>query len=124
MLLRSEKVPRPADLKILLGNGESVVGGGKGGQPPIRFLRLRIGNGNAVGCLSRPADPAAQLVQLREAESIRMLDHHEVRVLDIDPDLDHRRGNKQAHVSTQEFIHHAVALVRLQPAMNESDASF
>ena len=35
-----------------------------------------------------PADPAAQLVQLRDAEAVGVLDDHERRVRDVDPDLD------------------------------------
>ena len=40
------------------------------------------------------ADAAAQLVQLREAEALGVLDHHQRRVRHVDADLDHRRRDQ------------------------------
>ena len=42
------------------------------------------------------ADAPAQLVQLREAEALGVLDHHQRRVGHVDADLDHRRRDQHA----------------------------
>ena len=40
------------------------------------------------------ADPPAQLMQLRYAEALSVLDQHHRRVGHIDADLDHGRGHE------------------------------
>ena len=42
------------------------------------------------------ADAAAQLVQLRQAEPLGVLDHHQRRVRHVDADLDDRRRDQDA----------------------------
>jgi hypothetical protein len=43
------------------------------------------------------ADPAAQLVQLRQAEALGVLDHHQAGVGHVHADLDHRGGHQHLH---------------------------
>ena len=42
-------------------------------------------------------DAAAQLVQLRQAEALGMLDHHQRGVRHIDTDFDHGSGHQNMH---------------------------
>ena len=51
------------------------------------------------------SDAAAQLVQLGDAEAVRVLDHHHRRVGDVDADLDHRRRHQHVHLAAPEPVH-------------------
>ena len=46
-----------------------------------------------VGLVVRAADPSAQLVQLREAEAVRTVDHDRVGGRDVDAAFDDRRAD-------------------------------
>ncbi len=41
------------------------------------------------------SDPAAQLMQLRQAEPLGMFDHHDGGFRHIDADFDHRGGHQE-----------------------------
>ena len=58
-------------------------------------------------------DAAAQLVQLRQAEALRMFDHHQRRIRHVDADLDHRRRDQHMHFAARERIHHRLLFRRL-----------
>ena len=60
----------------------------------------------------RPAaDPAAQLVQLRQAEALRVLDEHDAGVRHVDPHLDHGGGDQDVQLPGCEGLHGHVAVV-------------
>ena len=54
-----------------------------------------------------PADPAAQLVQLGDAEPVGVEDHHHGGVGDVDADLDHRGGDQHVDLAGGEGAHRA-----------------
>jgi hypothetical protein len=51
-------------------------------------------------------DPAAQLVQLRQAQALGVLDDHQAGVGHVDAHLDHRGGHQQLQLAALEGIHH------------------
>src|SRR4029079_12700486 len=53
----------------------------------------------------RAADPAADLVQLREAEGVCALDNERVRLRDVDPRLDDRRRDQNVRIAREEGVH-------------------
>ena len=67
----------------------------------------------AEDLLGTAADPAAQLVELGEAEAVGLLDDHDRRVRDVDADLDHGRRHEHAS-AVLKGAHHLVPLGRLQ----------
>ena len=69
-----------------------------------------------------PADPPAQLVQLREPEAFGVLDHHHARVRHVDADLHDRRRDEQLQLARRERLHHPLLAVALQPAVQQADA--
>ena len=70
----------------------------------------------------RPAThPAAQLVQLRQAEALGVLDEHHAGVRDVDPDLDHRGGHQHVQLPGGERLHGRVALVGALLAVDQPD---
>ena len=59
-------------------------------------------------------DTPAELVQLREAEALGVLDQHHRRVRHVHADLDHRRRHQHVDLAVAEGAHHAVLLRRAQ----------
>ncbi len=116
-LLAAEQVAGAADLEVLHGDGHAAaeVGVlGQGGQPLVgglgERLLLRVEE-VGVGPLARTADPAAQLVQLREPEGVGPLDDHRVGVGDVEAGLDDRRADQHVEAPLPEVQHHLLELV-------------
>ena len=59
-----------------------------------------------VGALPRAPDAAAQLVQLREPETVRVIDHDGVRVGNVEPGLDDGRAQQHVDLAVAEPAHH------------------
>ena len=68
------------------------------------------------------ADPPAQLVQLRDAVALGVLDEHHGRVRDVDADLDHRRGDEHVGAAGGERRHRLLLLARAHLAVQQHDA--
>ena len=91
-----------ADLEVLLGELEAVRRRHHRLEPLARALGqllLRPRDEQAVRLLAPAPDAAAQLVQLREAEAVGLLDDHDRRVRDVDADLDHGRGDEDVELA-------------------------
>ena len=69
-----------------------------------RERRIVEQHAGALG-LAAP-DPAAQLVQLGEAEALGLLDHHDRGGRHVDADLDHRGGDQHREPPVGEVGHH------------------
>ena len=68
------------------------------------------------------ADAAAQLVELRQAEALRVLDDDHRRVRHVDADLDHGGRHQHVELAGLEAAHDGVLLVGLHPAVDEVEA--
>ena len=66
------------------------------------------------------ADPAAQLMQLRDPVALGVLDEHHGRVRHVDPDLDHRRRDEHVGAARRERRHR---LLLLAPAASARAAA-
>src|SRR5258708_34396319 len=64
------------------------------------------------------SDPAAELVELREAEPIGTLDHHDAGIGDVDAHLDHRRRDKDLDLSRYKAFHDVFLF--FEPAENQA----
>ena len=76
---------------------------------------------DAETLLRAASDSAAKLVQLRQAEPLRMLDDHDGGVGHVDPDFDDGRRDEDADLALAEPAHHRVALFRLESAVDQAD---
>ena len=70
------------------------------------------------------AHSPAELVQLRQPESLGVLDDHHRGVRHIDADLDDRRRDEHVHVAAREGRHHAILLVGLQAPVQQRHLEF
>ena len=117
--------PSPAQLEVDLGEREAVVRVHERLQALLRVLGqllLRTRDEQAVRLLRAAADAAAQLVELREAEAVGLLDDHDRRVRDVDADLDHRRRHEDVELAALELVHQRAPLGGPQPSVERADA--
>ena len=92
-----------------------------GGQP---LTRSATTIGASVTSRQRPGvlaarHPAAELVQLADAEPVGVHDHHDRGVGDVDADLDDGRGHQDVDLAGGEGPHPGVLLLRGQPAVQD-----
>ena len=58
-------------------------------------------------------------MQLRQAEALGVLDHHDGRLRHVDADLDHRGGDQELRLARREALHGAVLVGALHAAVHE-----
>ena len=105
------RLPGPADLEVLHRDGHAGAHLGvlrDRREPVVRGLGQRpLGRIGEVGvaALAAAPDPAAQLVQLREAEHVGAVDDQRVRVRDVQARLDDRRRDEDVVLLLPEAEH-------------------
>ena len=87
-----------------------------------QFRQRRLVQQHAHRFAAAAPDPPAQLVQLREAHALGVLDHHQRGIGHVDADLDHRGGDQQVDLVRLECGHHRLFFVRLQAPVDQADA--
>ena len=121
-LARAQKLAGAAQAEILLGDAKAVLGLAHDGEPRLGGLAERLGVEQQAGRLGgAAADPAAQLVELGQAEALGMLDHHHRRRRHVDADLDHRGGDQDRQAAVGERRHRRLALGALQASVQQAD---
>ena len=121
-LAGAECVAAAAQAKILVGNDEAVFGIAQQGQPPAGGLvHPVLVQQQAKAGVGATAYPAAELMQLRQAEAFGVLDHHHRGFGDVDADLDHRGGDQQADGAGREGGQRGVADFGRLLAVGEAD---
>ncbi len=119
---RAEEFAGAAYFEIAPGDFEAVGGGAHRhqtllGDPAQRTLiQQQAGAGRRAA-----ADPAAQLMQLRQPEPLGVLDHHQRRIRDIDADFDDGGRYQQMDVAPHERVHHFLLFLLFQAAVHQSD---
>ncbi len=73
----------------------------------------------AVGPPVRPPHPAPQLVELRQAEPVGVVDDHRVGVGDVEPRFDDHRRHQDVDLAGDEPLHHRLELVGRHLAVAE-----
>lgn len=107
----AEQFSGASDFKILLGNPEAVIRFRNGFQTSKAVFGDGVADQNAESLMVSTSDPTSQLVELRQAESIGLLDDDRGGVGDIDADLDDRGGYKDIDFPVPEAFHHIVTLL-------------
>ena len=75
---------------------------------------------HAVGGHRPPPDPAPQLMQLGQPESLRVFDDHQAGVGHVHPHLDDGGGDQQLQYARLELLHHPLFLDRAHPAVDQA----
>ena len=127
VLLRAEDIPSAADFQIPHGDPEAGAKLGKfpDGRKPLlgRFREdpvladRKVGIGLAVA----PADPAPQLIQLAEAEALRVIDDQGIGQGHVQAVFDNRRTEEHVVISVIEIHHHVLELMLPHLAVGHAD---
>ena len=92
-------------------------------QPLPPLVGGRLGEQVTLAGRRSPAHPAAQLVQLRQAEPLRVLHHQQRRVGHVHADLDHRRADQQVDLAGRGIAAITSAFsASSMPAVQQPDA--
>ncbi len=118
----AQYIAAAAQPKILVGDQEAVVGVAQQGQPAAGgFVDPVLVQQQAETGVGAASDPAAQLVQLRQAEAFGVLDDHDAGLGHVDADLHHGGGHQQADRAGGEGGQGGVAHLRRLLAMGQAD---
>ena len=123
VLPAAEKVARAALREVRARDLEPVAGPAQDLKPLARGLPLVRAEKHAVGLPRTAADAAAQLVQLGQAEPVRVLDHHQVGVRHVHADLDHGRRNQDIVLPGGKIVHHLLLVRVFHAAVQHGDAA-
>ena len=105
-LARAEEFAGAADLQVAPRDLEAVGGLAHRHQALLGDLAERALIQQQADAGRRAAAHApAQLVQLRQAEALGVLDHHQRGVRHVDADLDHGGGHQHVHLACREGVH-------------------
>ena len=73
----------------------------------------------------RPApDAAAQLMQLRQSETLGIFNEHDRCIRNIDAHFDHRRADQRVRLSGTKSLHDRLLIGRNDPAMQQFAAKW
>src|SRR6478672_11033302 len=124
-LARAEQLALAAQLEILLRELEAIRRLDERLQPLAGVVgQLLFGprDEQAVRLLGSAADAAPQLVELREAEPVGLLNDHDRRVRHVDADLDHRRRDEHVELACLEPRHQLPPVARSQAPVKKTDS--
>ena len=122
-LLFAQKVPGPAQIKVMRGQVEPRTQTVKASQKLQPFHRLRRQRAArfcceiTIGSRLRAANPAPNLVQLSKTEHIRPVHDHRVGGGNIQPRFHNRRGQQHVIFAVIELVHPIIQIARRQLAM-------
>src|SRR4029077_8149020 len=123
MLARAEEFAGAAELQVALGNFETVGRCYHSFDSLARIPRDGMRrNEDALGFFGAAADAPAELVNLRESETIGMLDNHHSGVWNIHANFDHGCSYENLQLTAAETFHHCILLVVFQPAVEQAHA--
>ena len=121
-LARAQQFAGPAQPKILLGNPESVLGFAHDREPRLGGLAERHGIQQQAARLAGTAtDAAPELVKLRQAEALGVLDDHDRGRRHVDTDFDDGRGHQDRESTVGKGRHGRFALRTLEAAVQQAD---
>lgn len=121
-LSESKEGARTADFQIFFGEEESVIALDEGVEAVVCAVFPR--QEEAVGGVRTSTDAPAELVELRESESVGVFDNHDGRVWHINAHFDDRGGDEHVYVACFECLHHAFFVGGLHFSVEESDGEF
>ena len=107
--------------QIEFGQPEAVAGRSQRAESPGRPGSRALAEQEAGSAVGTTADPAAQLMELGEAEAVGSLDHHDGRVRDVDSDLDHCGRNQNVDPAVCESGHRHFLLCRFHLPVKQPD---
>ena len=127
-LVFAQHLAGPANLQVVHGEEEAraeVFHLRDGFEPLLRQRRrlgVRVGQQVGISLVVRAPDPAAQLVELRQAEAVGAVHDDGVGGRDVDAGFDNGGAQQQVGTLLGEVAHHALQLALGQLAVADHDA--
>ena len=127
-LFGPEQVARSPQFQIAHRDAETgpeLVVLADGAQPlpgDVEQSRMTVQQQVGVGLVLEPADTPAELIELRQAETIRALNDERVAIRDVQARLDDRGADQHLIAACDEISHHAFQAGRAHLAMADADA--
>ena len=119
MLPLTEEVAGAPQPQVFFRDLEAVSGLCHDLQPLAGLLVLVVGNQDAVGLVFAPTHPATELVELGEAEPLRVLNDHDGGIGHVHAHLDDRGGHQDVRLVGGKGRHDRVLLLGLHLAVDE-----
>src|ERR1035437_10203788 len=117
----AEQVAHAAKLEVRLGDLEPVVRAHEDLETP-GHLRTHVAEQNAEALRGAAADATAKLMELGEAEALRMLDEHHGGIRDVDADLDRGGRDEDIDLAVAEMPHRVILDRRIEAAVQQRHA--
>ena len=115
-----EKLTRSPNFKILFRNLESILGLAQDVDTLVCLLRAQIfGHQNAESRVLTTPDSSSELMELRETESLGMLDHHEGSAGNIDTHFDYSCRDKHLNFTRPELAHEPAFFLHIEPTVHQ-----
>ena len=104
-------------LEIQLGDAKAV---GRLGELTQAFPRPGVRYEDTIALFSASPNAATQLVELGQAETLRVLYQHDGGVGNVDTYLDHRGGHENVDLAVSERSHGSVTVLGLHPSVYQA----
>ena len=118
----AEQFARAAYGKVFFGDAEAVGGFAHDAQAALcGVAQRRLVHEQAVGLFAAASDPAAQLVQLCEAEAFGVFDDHQGGIRHVHADFDNGSGDEELCFARDEGRHCRLPFVVRHFAVDEGD---
>ncbi len=120
-LFGSEELAGAAEFEIHFGDGEAVLRIDEGADAFFAGVVQFFSDEQAVALFAAATDASTELVELGEAEALRLLDDHDGGVGDVDADLDDGGRNEDFGAAAFESFHGGFLFRRAEAAVKETD---
>ena len=123
VLPRAEELSGAAQAQVRLGDFKAVVRAHHGGQALAGFVaHLPRGHQDAEGAVRAASHAPAQLMELRQAEALGVLDDHHRGVGHVHAYFNYGRGDQHLRFAAAEALDHRFLLLTLQAAVEQPGA--
>lgn len=113
-----KKVTWASQLQIAFGEAEAVVGVAQCLKSRLGFGRQLAEGEQARALLTRSANPASELVQLRQPEPLGLLDDHDVCRRDVDAHFQHGGSYQHLELAFDKCTHQCTAFFTGESAVD------
>src|SRR5882724_1784746 len=118
----AEEFSGTAEFKIELGDLKPITRVDHGVEAALAFLGdFSAVHQNAVRLGGAPSNAPAKLMELRQAEAIGVLDHHDACVGNVDAYFDYRSRDQHIDLATLKLAHHMFLVAGIETSVQQAD---
>jgi len=122
VLAGPEKITRAAQFKVLAGDFKAIGRLAQGAQALPGQIIVAVADQDTVGFVGSAPDPATQLVQLGQTETLGIFDDHQGGIGIVHTNFDHGRADQDLDVTGCKISHDGIFGRWFEAAMQKADA--